>query len=159
MRQLLSDGLKGHLLHALGITYEFWSDDLIGMGENWKKEINDAMDASDAALLLISSYFVESPFINETEFAEFLRRRAAGNFLILPILARAYDFKNFEELSSLNFFKPYFSEFGFTDVAKKDQLMPFDVLAEGVDVSTQQLNLYYKLLADKIDGSIHAALR
>jgi internalin A len=152
--ELLVEGLKGHLTHKEGINYITWSDKEIDLGANWKEEIENAMKQCNAAILLVSGSFVASDFINKVELMEFFNRKKEGGFLILPVLVRKYDFGEFEELSSLQFFKTYFHEYGFNKPIDRNKLIPFDVLGDNEKTTDQQLNDYYSKLAEHIHESV-----
>ena len=103
---------------------------------------------------MVSSHFASSTFINENELVEFFRKKQEENYLILPILVRDYDFSQFEELGKLNFFKTYNEDYGFNKPFERDDLLPFDRLADSSETTNRQLNLYYKNLADFIHTAV-----
>jgi hypothetical protein len=72
----------------------------------------------------------------------------------MPILVRDYNFSAFQTLSELNFFKTYFSEYGFNKPIERHKLLPFDVLAENENATDQQLHNYYRKLADFVDNAL-----
>lgn len=154
LKKLLIDGLKSHLSNSVEFAYNFWSDKEIDLGANWKAEIENALKESHVALLLVSAYFASSTFIQEKELADFLKKKKDGRFLILPVLVRKYNFTRLEELSSLNFFKTYQSEYGFNDPLDRNKLMHFDKLAENDRTSEGQLNDYYYHLTNFIDTAV-----
>jgi hypothetical protein len=57
-------------------------DDRIGAGQRWEQEIDSAVQAASAAVLLISSAFLTSKFIREREVPRLLARNESGR---LPI--------------------------------------------------------------------------
>jgi hypothetical protein len=50
-----------------------WDDERIGAGENWKEEIESAMDRASVAVLLVSADFLVSPFIKREEVPRLLK--------------------------------------------------------------------------------------
>ena len=72
----------------------------------------------------------------------------------MPVLIRDYNFSAFETLSALNFFKTYFSEYGFNKPIERNKLLPLDVLAENDNTTDRQLNNYYRKLADFIETAV-----
>ena len=70
------------------------------------------------------------------------------------MLLRDCAFQEFEKISSLQFFKQYYSEYEFNDPNIKDNLMPFEELGEGKDVSRKLINKYCKNLAERIHDSV-----
>ena len=154
LKDLLVNGLQAHLSRAGELTYKFWSDKEIDLGANWKAEIENALEESDVALLLVSANFASSTFIQESELADFLKKKKDGKLLLLPVLVRKYNFERLEELSSLNFFKTYQSDYGFNDPSDRNKLMHFDKLAENDRTSEGQLNDYYYHLTNFIDKAV-----
>ncbi len=154
LKELLIDGLKSHLTKTQEFTYKFWSDKEIDLGANWKAEIENALEESHVALLLVSAYFASSDFIQEVELADFLRKQKQGKLLMLPVLVRKYNFTRLDALSSLNFFKTYQSQCGFNDPNDRNKLMHFDKLAENDRTSEGQLNDYYYHLTAFIETAV-----
>jgi hypothetical protein len=113
-----------------------------------------ALDYSDAAILLVSASFASSEFINQVELAEFLKRKKEQGYLILPILLRNYDFKDFADISSLNFFKTYYDDYGLGKLSDRDKLMPFDVLGDDEKVNRKSLNDYFFKLSQFIHHAV-----
>jgi hypothetical protein len=154
MRDLLLEGLKAHLAHKEGIAYIFWEDRQIDIGADWKEDIEQALMTSQAAILLISANFAASAFIQENELKTFLKKQADEGYLIFPVLVRNYVFKDFKELSGLNFFKTYYDEYGFTDAKVRDELLPFDVLGDEATTTDKKFQDYYRKLSDHIHKAI-----
>jgi GTPase SAR1 family protein len=149
IRELLVGGLNEHLATRESFNYDLWSDEKINLGANWKEDIDESLNQSDAAILLVSASFGASSFIQTNELAEFLKRKKENGYLLMPVLIRDYNFSANKILSAFNFFKTYFKEYGFNDPLKRDTLMPFDELTE-----TRELNRYYRKLADFIDTAV-----
>ena len=154
LRVLLEEGLKSNLAEKAHIQYDIWSDKEIDLGADWKAEIEKEMKESDAAILLVSANFVSSEFIRTNELAEFMKRKAKDKFLIMPVLVRKYDFAEFETLSSLQFFKTCYKEYGFNKPVVRDKLMPFDVLGDDEKTADQQLHSYYANLAEHVHAAV-----
>jgi hypothetical protein len=66
-----------HQLEEEGLI-RIWSDELIKAGDRWNDSIVEALDSSQAALLLVSQSFINSTFINEEELPRILDRAAQG---------------------------------------------------------------------------------
>jgi len=66
------DRLQRHLQAAKHYHYDLWRDHLILPGENWREEIEKALDACDFGLLLTSPAFFASDFIREHELSRFV---------------------------------------------------------------------------------------
>ena len=154
LRNLIMSGLKANLAHR-NFEYEIWADSEIDIGSNWKSEIESALMKSDVAILLVSADFASSEFINENELPEFFKRKKEEGYLIMPILLRNYNFQQFEMISSLNFFKTYYRDYGFNKPTQRHELIPFDVLGEDENVTDKQLQDYFNNLANSIDDAIN----
>jgi internalin A len=154
LKEILIEGIKEHLSNKEKFIYNFWSDKEIDLGADWKNEIEIAMKESDAAILLISSSFASSKFVNKIELATFLKRKREDRFLILPILIHKYDFSEFEKLSSLKLFKTFYSEYGFEKPTVRKKLMPFGVLGEDENTKDEQLQYYYDKLSEHIHRTV-----
>ena len=81
---------KNLVMRHLGVLsesahLESWIDDHIGIGQDFKSEIVDALEIADAAVLLISADFFNSKFINREEVPLILENK--GND-VFPILIR-----------------------------------------------------------------------
>jgi GTPase SAR1 family protein len=117
LRELLVKGLTKHLKHR-EIEYLFWTDKDIRLGKEWRAEIEQSLENTEVALLLVSANFAASDFINTDELPEFFKRKQSDGYLIIPVLVREYNFEHFEKLSALNFFCPKYGDYGFTDLRK-----------------------------------------
>jgi hypothetical protein len=67
---------------------EIWDDGKIDAGENWFDEINEAMSRAKIAMLLISSNFLGSDFIQTKEVPRLFRQHALDGMTIYPLLIR-----------------------------------------------------------------------
>jgi len=59
-----------------------WSDKKIGAGEDWDREIKEAMDSADAAVLLVSPRFLDSEYIDQREIPHLIE---AGRLLLTSL--------------------------------------------------------------------------
>jgi hypothetical protein len=83
------DRLVGHLrVLARKGEIDPWHDRRIEAGEDWKAQIEAAIDRADTALLLISTDFLNSAFIQEEEVARILRHRAGKGLRVIPVIVR-----------------------------------------------------------------------
>jgi len=150
LMKLLRDGLKVHLSQHPIYTFDIWTDKEIDIGSNWKEKIENALEDSQAAVLLVSASFASSEFITKEELPVFFRKKKEEGYSLIPVLVRSYQFKNFESLSSLQFFKTYNEEYGFDTPIERDKLLPFDKLADDRKTTKKNLNDYYDKLACEI---------
>ncbi len=75
---------------------EYWDDNKLKGGDDWRKIIDQALEGATAAVLLISQDFMNSDFIYETEMPRILARADAGVLTVLPVFlsaALSLDFK------------------------------------------------------------------
>ncbi len=71
-------------------AYKFWRDAEIMPGENWKKEITDALKKCDLGLLLISPAFLGSKFISSEELPAFIGNKAKP---MIPVMLKMVNFR------------------------------------------------------------------
>ncbi len=78
--------------------YQLWSDEAILVGEQWQKEIANAIDNCDFGLLLLSQAFLGSQFIGEHELPHFIGPSAKPSVpvMLAPIDLERYDLKGLE---------------------------------------------------------------
>jgi Leucine-rich repeat (LRR) protein/GTPase SAR1 family protein len=68
-----------------------WADTEIKPGMKWRTEIQNALDEAEIAILLISSNFLASDFIDEVELPQLLKAAESGGTLILPLILDSCD--------------------------------------------------------------------
>lgn len=66
--------------------FEEWSDKKIHAGQRWKEEIKKALDDANIAILLVSTDFLASDFIENNELPPILRKAEAENTKVLCLL-------------------------------------------------------------------------
>jgi hypothetical protein len=98
---------KNRLLSHLGVLQpggliSLWSDDRIGAGADWEKEIREAMAQAKVAILLISANFLTSSFILGQEVPTLLRRREREGLTVFPVIAKACAWQEVEWLTKMN---------------------------------------------------------
>ncbi|AFM03178.1 TIR domain-containing protein [Bernardetia litoralis DSM 6794] len=71
----LREILQSHLIHRKDFEYLQWTDTQIDLGADWKSTIEKALKGSNIAILLVSSNFASSSFINQNELTEFFERQ------------------------------------------------------------------------------------
>lgn len=65
-----------------------WHDRLIPAGGNWKGQIDIRLRRARIVLLFISPHFFESDYCFDTEMREAMRRHAAGQARVIPVILR-----------------------------------------------------------------------
>jgi hypothetical protein len=88
--------LKNRLLTHLRISekegiLELWDDQKIAGGNDWRPEIENAIERADVGILLISADFLTSEFILDEEIPRMLERRSRNGMRLFPIMARSCD--------------------------------------------------------------------
>jgi hypothetical protein len=87
------DRLKRHLKPLVREgNLDCWDDTHIRPGDDWKQEIQNALDTAQVAVLLISADFFASDFIDETELPPLLDAAEAKGVRILPVILSASRF-------------------------------------------------------------------
>jgi hypothetical protein len=86
------DRLKRHLKPLVREGLDCWDDTHIQPGDDWKQEIQNALDTAQVAVLLISADFFASDFIDETELPPLLDAAQAKGVRILPVILSASRF-------------------------------------------------------------------
>jgi len=89
-----------HLNRLGGIS--FWHDGHIGIGHNWREEIEEKLGQADAAVLLVSNLFLGSEFCYDVEVQKLLRRHKEEGINIYPIAIEVSNWNLYDWLSELN---------------------------------------------------------
>lgn len=87
--------LRALELHGL---IEQWSDQKIKAGENWKEQIEQALDTAKVAILVVSADFLASNFIINHELPKLLEKAESEGTVILPIVVKHCRFARDSEL-------------------------------------------------------------
>ena len=81
---------------------ELWEDRRIEAGGEWADEIQEAMEASDVAVLLVSANYLTSRFILDVEVPRLLQRRDREGIEIFPIIVKPCCWDQVDWLARLN---------------------------------------------------------
>jgi len=85
---------------------EIWEDTRIKTGDNWKEEIEKALQRSHAAILLISADFLASDFIIENELPQIMKLAEEHGTRIFQILISPCCFEETPQLSQFQTVNP-----------------------------------------------------
>jgi hypothetical protein len=65
-----------------------WHDGEIRAGETWAEEITERLESASVILLLVSSSFLASDFVDSVELKRALERHDAGEVRVIPVMLR-----------------------------------------------------------------------
>jgi len=65
-----------------------WQDDYIRPGDEWRLQIKSKLEQTDVFILLVSVDFMNSPFINQTEFEYAVQKHRTKKAIIVPVIIR-----------------------------------------------------------------------
>jgi len=94
------DYLRVHL-NFLERQYQFtiWDDSKIQVGDDWRVEINKAINSTKIAILMVSANFLSSEFINNEELPALLTAAKDDGAHIFPIIISHCMFSDIEAIS------------------------------------------------------------
>jgi hypothetical protein len=93
--------------HLSGLRYdgiiEDWNDRMIEAGSEWNSQIDQYLNRADIILLLVSPYFMSSPYIRNVELNRAMERHDAGEARVIPVIMCPCDWKgaSFGKLQAL----------------------------------------------------------
>lgn len=89
-------------LEVLGdVGVDPWDDRRIAAGADWQAEIEDAIEACDVAVLLISAPFLTSGFIAGHEIPPLLKRRQEQGVRVIPLILSACQWPRINWLQAI----------------------------------------------------------
>src|SRR4051795_9792888 len=122
------DRLKRHLKPLVREgNLDCWDDTHIRPGDDWKQEIQNALDTAQVAVLLISSNFFASDFIDENELPPLLTAAQAKGVRILPVILSASRFARNPNLARFHTINP--SNRPLAEMTQPEQEKILDTLA------------------------------
>ncbi len=103
----LIDRLTDVLAPSKTYQYSRWQDTDLIVGEDWKRQIAEAIESCDFGLLLISPAFLASDFITKSELPRFTSGdKAAVPVMLQPVDLERHDLKGLEERQIFRFATP-----------------------------------------------------
>jgi hypothetical protein len=111
--KLFLKGVRDQLKHSKSLELEIWDDSNISLGTNWLETITKQIEKSDFAILLVSSDFLSSEFIENVEFLSFIKRQKDEGFRFYTVFLSPCDISQWEQLSETQFFFPRGIDYGF----------------------------------------------
>lgn len=70
------------------IEIELWSDASILAGEDWRQQLERALDSADFGLLCVSPSFLDSPFVTDVELPALMQAER----IVIPLALEPLDF-------------------------------------------------------------------
>jgi CheY-like chemotaxis protein len=97
------DKLVSHLevLQGTGL-FSLWTEDCIGVGENWQLEMAQAIAETKVAVLLVTAEFLNSQLALRREIPELLARHRKEELIVIPVIARACAWQAIDWLRELS---------------------------------------------------------
>jgi hypothetical protein len=128
--------LKRHLkpLVREGLL-DCWDDTHIRPGDDWKREIQNALDTAQVAVLLISADFFASDFIDENELPPLLTAAQAKGVRILPVILSASRFARNPSLTRFQVANP--PNRPLDEMPRAEQEKVLDRLAQTIETAFQ----------------------
>lgn len=74
-------------------------------GDNWKREIENALDRARAAILMVTADFLASDFVVDNELPPLLSKAKLGGTRIIPVILKPCRFtrdKHLREFQAIN---------------------------------------------------------
>jgi len=134
--------------------WDIWNDRNLHVGSFWDQEIQNKIEGCNIALLLVSMAFMDSEYIKEKEFQEFLLKYKKRGILIFPILFAPCDYLGWKDLSIIQFFKPNGGKYGEQGIPEftLSDLIKFN-LKDGNVIPNVNLDRYILDLVKEIERS------
>jgi hypothetical protein len=86
--------------------FQFWDDSRIRPGEEWRRQIREAMSATKIAVLLISADFLASPFIMGNELPALLTAASDEGAIVLAVIVSPCRYVETEAISRFQAVNP-----------------------------------------------------
>lgn len=80
-------------------SVKYWSDTQLRTGDQWKNEIENNLEKTAVAILLISADFLDSDFIRSNELPPLLDAWEKEGVYILPVIVKPCSFSHVQELA------------------------------------------------------------
>ncbi len=97
------DHVRAHLGSVVGLgTVTVWDDNALQIGDDWKGDINSAIDACRVFILLVTCHSLGSRFIREVEVPRVLPRWQAKQVRFCPIVVKPCHLDGYWWLDAVN---------------------------------------------------------
>lgn len=87
--------------YSMNNLLDFWSDEDLKVGDEWKEKIIQSINNSCAAILLVSVDFLISKFITEEEIPRIFKKKNDKEMDVFPLIVGHCDLESNENISKL----------------------------------------------------------
>jgi hypothetical protein len=152
--KLLIEGLKSHINPSKRIKWSIWDDRQIQTGLSWHESIQKQVNECDFAILLISSNFFSSEYIEEHEFDKLIKKKEDADSVLFPILIKPCNFTKWKKLCEKQIYSVKGRDFGCPDIEDftYSDLVSFD--KHGLPLPNPNRDRYHKNLAEALESAI-----
>jgi len=140
-------GIESYSKISKNIEWDIWTDVQIPTGAFWHEIIQDEVKESKAAILLVSQYFFTSDYIKNKEFKKFVEKNKNDNFTFFPVLLSDCEYKQWEDLTKIQFFAPQGQDYEVEIF--KNKIVPYDYISKD-----NLKNTYYKHCVEAFENAI-----
>ena len=84
--------------------YNVWTMADLRAGDNYKEEIEDNINESTSAILILTPEFFSSSYIMQTELPMLLKREKEGDLKLIPLLLRKCEDSDLTKLGTMQIF-------------------------------------------------------
>jgi formylglycine-generating enzyme required for sulfatase activity len=131
------DRLRSHLhVQVENGSIDLWADYEIKPGEDWDQKITEKLNQSDLLILLLSADFFTSEYLRKKELPDALRRHAAGECRLLPVIARECDWED-HPIGKIQALPPEGQPIDSTEWPSKDR--PYKLVVDGIKAAVKEL--------------------
>lgn len=114
------DQFYDYVAASKSYEYIFWNDLELQVGEKWDDKIKEKINECDCGLLLLSTSFLNSKYITETELPTLMENKK----VLIPVLLQSVDMER-HDLKGLKEYQIYrFRTEGFKDYRSYGDLKP-----------------------------------
>ncbi|WP_439483994.1 leucine-rich repeat domain-containing protein [Cyclobacterium plantarum] len=114
--EVFSKEFSKHLNTSVKYSFSSFDDREILLGSDWNSRLEKEIETCQVGILLVSSAFLTSEYIQEKELADLiLRLKDHHGFVLVPIYFEAFDFHDWHHLKVYQFFKPSGVKYGSAD--------------------------------------------
>jgi hypothetical protein len=156
--RIFKEGIESHSSSIKNPKWKIWCDREIPSGTLWHEAIQNEVQHSDMAILLVSANFLSSDYIETNEFLEFLNRIEKNGFIFFPILLSDCDFTKWKNLAERQIFIPNGKDYNLREhpVISYSHLVEF---YKGEAVPNPYRESFHKNCILAIEKAIHSNLK